>query len=210
MISIDVAKQINAEVRKHYANGLKSSNKLYSLDYGTKPLEKKEARNEIARQAAQALIQHRARKIKLSDLHKIFPIVGNCGEQSCLAANFAHEQVSSPTSHIFTMLIDSHNPNHQFCVFNLPAQHPHKLGALQDMSKCSDPSVEDTVVCDPWANIACYYKEYPSKLQEKMQKWEQEGKVISAYLKVHSATEWGQKILQTEASMDEYSPAFDR
>lgn len=37
---------------------------------------------------------------------------------------------------------------------------------------------EHALVCDPWANIACSAREFPTRFLEKMQKWSSEGKEI--------------------------------
>lgn len=36
----------------------------------------------------------------------------------------------------------------------------------------------DTYVCDPWCNIACRAKDYPKQFIDKMEKWENRGKLV--------------------------------
>ena len=36
----------------------------------------------------------------------------------------------------------------------------------------------DVYVCDPWSNIACKARDYPDRFSQKMEKWEQAGKLV--------------------------------
>ena len=36
----------------------------------------------------------------------------------------------------------------------------------------------DTLICDPWCNIACQAKDYPKQFIDKMEKWENQGKLV--------------------------------
>ncbi|MGJ0639211.1 hypothetical protein [Xenorhabdus bovienii] len=122
---------------------------------------------------------------------------GNCGEYTEHAVNLALKMDSVTTVWTFGC---SGSVDHIFCVFNLP-QAPNNLLTLGDMS--SGNSHPDVIVCDPWANIVCFYADYPKRLEEKMNKWGTRGKYIMSGTDSISAIKWGGECLKAPADFEQ-------
>lgn len=198
MISIETIKEINDYVREHYKSGLKSHNKTYSLDYGTKLLSQKIFRNDNADKALRQINRLRNNRHFISDIQNEIPKAGNCMEYCYLAISRVYQLGLTPSIRLYVAQEISSLNNHMFCVFNLTAETQPSPPSIYHMSASPKAVTAGAIICDPWANLVCHYDEYPAQLEAKMLKWQLAGKEVYTGQITVDAQAWGQSIINAD------------
>lgn len=167
----EIASAIFKEVRQAYSNGLKSSNKMYSIGINKDNNINGKNKNDVQRViAAAGVVETIQDQNDNRGLNPVRPVGGNklvieaanCTELASAAAKLATDKGMHAEVWAFS------EADHAFAVIGKPP---------------SDTSIDfagwkDVWIVDPWMNIACKAPEYTKKATEKMYKWHADGKVI--------------------------------
>ena len=97
--------------------------------------------------------------------------VGNCGEQSCIAANFLLLNNIAP----LVMCNLAHPGDHVFVAIGPGIS---RLDETYENFNVWPPGI---YICDPWANIYCESEFYATKFHLKMHEWSRKGKAIRGF-----------------------------
>ena len=125
---------------------------------------------------------------------------GNCGEATAVAASFVAQRMQD-----VELAVASTSPcDHAFLVVGAT---PMEKLTVSDFSQVSKQS--NVFVIDVWAGICCHASDFPTNLQTKMQKWDEDGKRIAAvWMDVRNGkraasvepSSWGEAILASSLS----------
>lgn len=173
------------ESRAFLKGGAKASNKLYDPT-----INAEKARSADHRREAGVMLYG------LRGYHSSFVMTGqimretgntwaNCLESTCLAASFVGEHLPNHPMTVGHAV----EGDHGFLIVGSPPPDGITVDGLARMSR-QTPSY----AVDVWAGICCHSSEYPAQLREKMQAWEQQGKVLIGERIQKKPTEWAGKV----------------
>lgn len=179
MIEYD-ARRMFEYSRSNFSGSLKSSNKVYSYEYGSSSDRKKTDRLNLSQRADNAIEVYRSRGYSAEDLlaKKVEDRAGNCGEMTKMALHYAALHRISDVWRVSTDDLGGNAVDHVFCVVGLPSSPP-RLGFISSMASQAGHTMQ-AYVCDAWAGIVCPYQQYPHLFLQKMARWERQGKEIDA------------------------------
>ncbi|MCI0152360.1 hypothetical protein KNO81_41935 [Paraburkholderia sediminicola] len=196
------ARQMFEYARAAFKGSLKSSNKVYSYDYGSASDKKKTYRSGFSDRADNAIVAYRSRGYRAEDLLAKSPgdRAGNCSEMTQVALHCA---ALNRIPDVWRVAASS---DHVFCVVGLPSS-PSLLASISSMTSPADGTME-AYVCDVWAGIVCAYTSYPHHFLGKMATWESQGKEIDIGFDETDpdgghirATNYGARLVRSPASL---------
>jgi hypothetical protein len=95
--------------------------------------------------------------------------VGNCGEQAAAAYSLLNQPCEA--ENVYLDIVEVIPPgHHNFVVLGDPDTFGNYSNDKRYPKSFSDWPAE-SVICDPWAKIACYAPNYPNEWRAKMSKW---------------------------------------
>lgn len=186
------------EVRKFYAAGKKSGNKVYTVaDFVAADEWEAHSRRWTVRMMAANLFRHRNRNQALSVANRPTPpngqsllawgrgiynggaraefTSGNCGEMAAVAGTIAVDTYGYPEARVYVGII-SDPGDHVFCLLAITGAAPSWANASSMTGVVGNAG---HYIIDPWLNTACAAEEYWGLAQEKVRKWGRDGKRIS-------------------------------
>jgi len=182
--------------RNFFAGGAKAYNKFY----GPEGSEKRIARAELRRQAALALPVIRdivEDDLLLGDLmRETHNTLGNCHEAAALAASYVKEHI--PSAQVWMIPIFGESIDHTFL---LVGKNPEKV-TVSELAQV--PADDKVYAVDVWARVCCHVSRYSDELQDRMLKWERDGKRILVGDDGMSPVEWGRQV--RELPLMSYDP----
>ncbi|MBR7964603.1 hypothetical protein KDW41_29895 [Burkholderia vietnamiensis] len=170
-LRLSIAKEVLDDVRKTYykSPNFKSSNKGHTrVDKALEQDRLNKAGGELNELYGKYRITPRNQHVELAKRARAH----NCGELSILATDL----LSRKKMIAVQIAIGGTAGTHAFSAI-LPPGHPGRMSGY-DMGSDMDKWSDDIIICDPWSNIACPAPKFKELFYEKMNKWNEAGKLL--------------------------------
>ena len=171
MYEMKNARQLLTYTRAFFKESLKSTNKTFSLSYGTASPARKQRRIYDAERSSELILhlrQHFDTKELVNVLHCLDPLdrAGNCFEYSIVAISYG------VVTHVPNIWLASNNEHHFLVLADTASFNDLTVDGFRQYEK------DDFWVCDPWFNIHCKMHLYRLMVIAKSTQWEHEGKEV--------------------------------